>query len=619
MAGSDSIQTWLIFAFAICSGVIFGYVNQPDHVHQAVRSIVLDDDSLYADLADANVEIQPTHGLEYSYQDVRSQWLTQKRLTTLAVVFTYREVNALALKNFEFFLRTAVVPPHVAAAAGYVVEYFIIINGGAVSAHIPRYANVHVILRDNICWDFGAWAAAVSDVLRCQPDPSAHPATTEIPITLRPDGSAPRAECAMHTPSGTRRVDAVVLLNGSVRGPFIPLWVHLASVWQRLGLPLRTTVVSADGTVAHETIDIPPPRAARAASGARMSADRVNALASTPLAWLDLFLAPLSTRTRLVGTSLSCGTCLRPKAPHFPNATVACGYPHISSMSWAVDAVGLDAVLRHSSSLSCRAAVGGPDDDSTPLRMDPVGTDSTGRPLFDILQPLGRVSLLPLMSKRDYIHAFERGSSNAVMSEGFRIAAHLSAYIAGGDYFPSEATYGCNGRDNPFLEARYFGSTQMPHEVVFLKANRGANEAVLDEMSERAIAELAALEAGDAYRYREAPGDGDGAKSALPFVMMAPGVKLSALLTEFRKTSAAAWGKASGDPSVNASQADNSADCGRVPDACASVLQSPVVCRVGGKAADSDPIRGTYPRRGMAWAMVELCRDLGRRTLGTNA
>jgi len=97
--------------------------------------------------------------------------------THTLVAYAYSEHAPHSKPNLEYFLRKALVPPDIAT--------FVIVVNGPHSVTIPQRSNVRVIQRENTCYDAGAWATAVQQ-------------------------SLPRA--ATH----------YVLLNGSVRGPFLP-------------------------------------------------------------------------------------------------------------------------------------------------------------------------------------------------------------------------------------------------------------------------------------------------------------------------------------------------------------------------------------------------------------
>lgn len=96
------------------------------------------------------------------------------------VVYAYSQHTGDAVANIKFFLRFGVRPAPD-------VDYVFVVNGCHSIAFPKHLANVRVLERANTCFDFGAWGIGIED-------------------------AEARGE----------RYDFVVVLNSSVRGPFLP-------------------------------------------------------------------------------------------------------------------------------------------------------------------------------------------------------------------------------------------------------------------------------------------------------------------------------------------------------------------------------------------------------------
>ena len=102
----------------------------------------------------------------------------------ILVLFAYYEKNPQYRANLLYFLERTVMTD--ALTTDTQTDYVVIVNGPH-TVSFPSLPNLHVIFRENTCLDFGAWGVALSQL---------------------------RAEHAY-----------VFFLNGSVRGPFLPLWL----------------------------------------------------------------------------------------------------------------------------------------------------------------------------------------------------------------------------------------------------------------------------------------------------------------------------------------------------------------------------------------------------------
>ncbi|EFX04719.1 hypothetical protein CMQ_1647 [Grosmannia clavigera kw1407] len=164
--------------------------------------------------------------------------------------------------------------------------------------------------------------------------------------------------------------------------------------------------------------------------------------------WTDIFLNRVTERTKLVGLSLNCG----PR-------------PHVQSMIWATDSVGmailLDPELAHSVGRT----------DSFANRKSPVG-------------------LTPCYSDwRAAVHA-EIGTTELIQSQGYDVDVLMTAYQGHGGKHGKhgrKATKAyCDTLDeiaDPFTLQGYFGSNIHPYETVFAKANRDIDLPLLEHLT----------------------------------------------------------------------------------------------------------------------------------------
>lgn len=140
------------------------------------------------------------------------------------------------------------------------VQYVFVING-ASDVSFPAYANVHTLYKANDCYDFGGYAAGLAFV-----------------------GQA------------LESFRFVILMNGSVRGPFLPLYL------------------------------------------------------AGSLHWTQAFTQRIDHATKLVGTTINCQCAKKPQAPD------ACN-PHVQSMVLATDQIGLRAMQDAGYVFTCYADI----------------------------------------------------------------------------------------------------------------------------------------------------------------------------------------------------------------------------------------------------------------------
>jgi len=101
------------------------------------------------------------------------------------VAYAYYEKSPQYKENLLLFLRTAVYSDFIKGSAS-IVDYVVVVNGDH-SINFPRWPNLEIIQRNNSCLDFGSWGVAI----------------------------------AQHR---TRRHGYFFVINGSVKGPFLPQW-----------------------------------------------------------------------------------------------------------------------------------------------------------------------------------------------------------------------------------------------------------------------------------------------------------------------------------------------------------------------------------------------------------
>ena len=138
---------------------------------------------------------------------VRGLHLGQQLERTL-VVYAYYEADAVARANLEFFLRVGV-----GSVEDPQVDYILVVNGGTLTLEVPPLANLRVLRRPNENYDSGAYAHALA--------------------------------------GADADYDYIILINSSVRGPFLPTYLAASPSsfhWTQTLTALITAEVKWAGT-----------------------------------------------------------------------------------------------------------------------------------------------------------------------------------------------------------------------------------------------------------------------------------------------------------------------------------------------------------------------------------
>lgn len=158
--------------------------------------------------------------------------------------------------------------------------------------------------------------------------------------------------------------------------------------------------------------------------------------------WTDLFLSRLTAKTKLVGITMNC-------APR----------PHVQSMIWATDDVGMGVLLNPDLAHSVQEA-------------DPFGDEN---------DPVGLTACYP--NWRKAVHG-EVGTTQLITSQGYDVDVMMTAFH--GQNKDEGKTY-CEATGSPrdhLLEGAYFGSNVHPYETIFAKANRAVDQPLMDHLTE---------------------------------------------------------------------------------------------------------------------------------------
>lgn len=157
------------------------------------------------------------------------------------------------------------------------------------------------------------------------------------------------------------------------------------------------------------------------------------------LCWTDLFLDRLTEKIKLVGTTLNC----QPS-------------PHVQSMLWATDDVGMGLLLN-------------PDLSRTVGMADFWGTEE---------DPVG-LSFCP-ETMDQAVHS-EVGSTRLIEAQGYEVDVLMTAYAGARD----PGAYCRAGQlDDVLYDGKYYGSNLHPYELIFMKANRDIDPVLLEKMTE---------------------------------------------------------------------------------------------------------------------------------------
>ncbi|POS73517.1 hypothetical protein DHEL01_v208094 [Diaporthe helianthi] len=157
--------------------------------------------------------------------------------------------------------------------------------------------------------------------------------------------------------------------------------------------------------------------------------------------WSDVFLDRVTEATKLVGTTVNCDPS-----------------PHIQSMLWATDSVGmgilLDPELAHSV----------PQEDHWGRLNDPVGLSFCHETMDDA------------------IHS-EIGSTRLITSQGYGIDVLMTAFeLSEGSGIGKYCEVGQPA--DLLREGRYYGSNIHPYETIFFKSNREIDPNLIDKLTD---------------------------------------------------------------------------------------------------------------------------------------
>ncbi|KAI1386704.1 uncharacterized protein F4822DRAFT_324685 [Hypoxylon trugodes] len=150
--------------------------------------------------------------------------------------------------------------------------------------------------------------------------------------------------------------------------------------------------------------------------------------------WSDAYLDRVTDDVKLVGMTINCS----PK-------------PHVQSMIWATDNIGMEFLLYPPSNSS---------------ELDPYGTANDTVAFGGCYEEFHQA-----------IHA-EVGATSVIRNAGYQISAMMSAfqgeqYLDKCDEHPKDLLY----------DGKYFGTNLHPYDTIFFKANRGIDPTTLDLLS----------------------------------------------------------------------------------------------------------------------------------------
>ncbi|KAI0025380.1 hypothetical protein F4780DRAFT_774848 [Xylariomycetidae sp. FL0641] len=198
--------------------------------------------------------------------------------------------------------------------------------------------------------------------------------------------------------------------------------------------------------------------------------------------WSDAVLAAVTPRTKLVGLSANC-------SPR----------PHVQSMLWATDAVGMGILLGdeapsyYSSSSPDHHHAHHDNNNSssnTTTDLSSAYADADADDAFgSAADPVGFAGCPATFAKA--IHA-EVGATARVRAAGYGVAALMAAFFGSGGDSDDEAEdddyyFARRCPDHPGdlqFAGQYFGTDIHPYETLFVKANRGIDPATLDLLTE---------------------------------------------------------------------------------------------------------------------------------------
>ncbi|KAJ0162062.1 hypothetical protein CTA2_5166 [Colletotrichum tanaceti] len=315
-----------------------------------------------------------------------------KQADRALILFTYAESEA-SRANLLFFLRHGL---HGAA------DFVFVFNGDTdAAALVPSRENVKIVKRDATCFDLGA----AGQVLR--------------------EGDL------------WKRYRKFILMNASLRGPFLPSWTD--SCWSDLFLSKvtdkvkvrRDCRVGGSRLVWHLPNTPPPPN----------QGDECPSPVSSYMSLsIRLFEANRHDLFKLVGITANC-------SPRF----------YLPSMILATDKVGMSLLLDPQAALAASTPdkYGGAD--------DPVGLSGC----YD--------------SWEKAVHA-EMGMTSIILNGGYGVDVMMSGFHRGvGHKAYCDMSQGVGDVLNP---GGYFGSNVHPYETVFINPSRGITPVLVDNLGQ---------------------------------------------------------------------------------------------------------------------------------------
>lgn len=155
--------------------------------------------------------------------------------------------------------------------------------------------------------------------------------------------------------------------------------------------------------------------------------------------WTDVFLDRITDKIKLVGTTLNC----QPS-------------PHVQSMIWATDNIGMSILLNPDLARSVGIA------DYWGTEEDPVGLSFCPETMIQA------------------VHS-EIGSTRLIEAQGYEVDVLMTAYAGA----RNPGAYCRAGQlDDVLYDGQYYGSNVHPYELVFMKANRDIDPVLLEKMTE---------------------------------------------------------------------------------------------------------------------------------------
>ncbi|TVY45436.1 hypothetical protein LOCC1_G007214 [Lachnellula occidentalis] len=164
--------------------------------------------------------------------------------------------------------------------------------------------------------------------------------------------------------------------------------------------------------------------------------------------WSDMFLSRITNEVKLVGITMNCKPL-----------------PHIQSMIWATDRVGIEVLLFPTETqIKALEASLPPFPDGEPVRtLEKAGINWCPHEYWDAV-------------------SVEVHGTPLIQAAGYKVDAMMVA-------FHKQAEFQASCKDDeaaqdPLYDEQYFGTNLHPFDTVFAKANRGSNAKTLDRLTE---------------------------------------------------------------------------------------------------------------------------------------